>query len=172
VEALRKAKVRAGNHCSAWAKRDHARSCSVIRRNSRTKLLANQISPVHSNRVYVLPIAICALVLSALAIAGTTWNLLQGSGARVSQVERSVGTSLQVLAGRLEATEANVRSAVTEASELFDRAQTERRRTSAAAARMDAGQAEPEGEAVPLDPTARRAHELRLVEQRLSGRAS
>ena len=87
-------------------------------------------------------------------------------------MQRSVGTSLQVLSGRLEATEASVRSAVTEASELFDRAQTERRRTSAAAARMDTAQAEPEAEPVPLDPTARRAHDLRLVEQRLAGRAS
>ena len=120
----------------------------------------------------MLPIAICALVLAALAIAGTTWNLLSGSGSRLNDVQRSVGTSLQVLSGRLEATEASVRSAVTEASELFDRAQTERRRTSAAAARMDTVQAEPEGEAVPLDPTSRRAYELRLVEQRLSGRAS
>ena len=122
--------------------------------------------------MYVLPIAICALVLSALAVGLTTWNLLSGSGSRLNDVQRSVGTSLQVLSGRLEATEASVRSAVTEASELFDRAQTERRRTSAAAARMDTAQAEPEGEAIPLDPTARRAYELRLVEQRLSGRAS
>ena len=122
--------------------------------------------------MYVLPIAICALVLSALAIAGTCWNLLSGSGSRLNDVQRSVGTSLQVLSGRLEATEASVRSAVTEASELFDRAQTERRRTSAAAARMDTAQAEPEAEPVPLDPTARRAHDLRLVEQRLAGRAS
>jgi DNA anti-recombination protein RmuC len=113
--------------------------------------------------------AITALVLSALAVGLTTWNLLAGSGSRVSQVERSVGTSLQVLAGRLEATEASVRSAVTEASELFDRAQTERRRTSAAAARMDTAQAEPEGEAIPIDPQERRAHELRIVQQRLSG---
>ena len=133
------------------------------------KVLVNQLWSVHSTRVYVLPIAICALVLSALAIAGTTWNLLAGSGSRISQVERSVGTSLQVLAGRLEATEASVRSAVTEASELFDRAQTERRRTSAAAARMETAQGEPEAEPVPIDPQERRAHELRIVQQRLSG---
>jgi len=98
--------------------------------------------------------------------------MLRGAGPRLSQVERSVQLSHQVLAGRMESAEVSVRSAVTEASELFDRAQTERRRTSAAAARMDTAQVEPEGEAVPLDPTARRAYELRLVEQRLSGRAS
>jgi len=160
------------DQCFDLAKLDHAPPCSFIRRNSRAKLLVNQLCSVHSKSVDGLFIAIGALALSTLAIGLTCWNLLAGSGSRLSEVQRSVGTSLQVLNGRLEATEASVRSAVTEASELFDRAQTERRRTSAAAARMDTVQAEPDGEAIPLDPTARRAYELRLVEQRLSGRAS
>ena len=122
--------------------------------------------------MYELPLSIGALALSVLAIAGTSWNVLRGAGARLSQVERSVQLSHQVLAGRVEATEVSVRSAVAEASELFDRAQTERRRVSAAAARMDRAPAEPEAEPVPLDPQARRAYEMRLVQQRLSGQVS
>jgi len=112
--------------------------------------------------------------LSLLALAGSTWAALKSSGPRMAQVERSISASLHGLASRLDATELQVRGSVTEAQALFDRAQTERRSATAARSKMETAAARVAAGAevevqVPDDPIARRAHALRLVEQRLAG---
>ena len=117
-------------------------------------------------------VAAMAGALSVLAIAGSTWTALVSRGPRVAQVERSVAASVQTLAGRIDAVEVQVRATVSEAQDLFDRAQTQRRSTAAALSKTESALARAaDSEAdppIPIDPAQRRAAELALVARRLA----